>query len=30
MKALSVFKKGDKTTVIVTRKDKEVTADIQF
>ena len=30
MKALSVFKKGDKTTVIVTRKGKEVKADIQF
>ena len=30
MKALSVFKKGDKTTVIVTRKSKEVKADIQF
>jgi hypothetical protein len=30
MKALSVFKKGDKTTVIVKRKGKEVKADIQF
>ena len=30
MKALSVFKKGDKTTVIVTRKGKEVKGDIQF
>lgn len=30
MKALSVFKKGDKTTVIVKRKNKEVKADIQF
>ena len=30
MKALAVFKKGDKTTVIVTRKGKKVTADIQF
>ncbi len=30
MKALAVFKKGDKTTVVVTRKGKEVTADIQF
>lgn len=30
MKALAVFKKGDKTTVVVTRKGKEVKADIQF
>jgi len=30
MKALAVFKKGDKTTVIVNRKGKEVTAVIQF
>lgn len=30
MKALSVFKKGDKTTVIVDRKGKKVTAKIQF
>ena len=30
MKALSVFKAGDKTTVIVTRNGKEVKADIQF
>jgi S1-C subfamily serine protease len=30
MKALAVFKKGDKTTVIVTRKGKEVKGDIQF
>jgi len=30
MKALSVFKKGDKTTVIVDRKGKEVKAHIQF
>lgn len=30
MKALSVFKKGDKTTVIVKRKNKEVKTDIQF
>jgi Zn-dependent M28 family amino/carboxypeptidase len=30
MKALAVFKKGDKTTVIVSRKGKKVTADIQF
>ncbi|WKD85703.1 Aminopeptidase YwaD [Polaribacter huanghezhanensis] len=30
MKALSVFKKGDKTTVVVTRNGKEVKADIQF
>jgi len=30
MKALAVFKKGDKTTVVVTRKGKEVTAEIQF
>ncbi|NVK52237.1 MAG: M28 family peptidase [Flavobacteriaceae bacterium] len=30
MKALSVFKKGDKTTVVVKRKGKEVKADIQF
>ena len=30
MKALAVFKKGDKTTVVVTRKGKEVIADIQF
>ena len=30
MKALAVFKKGDKTTVTVTRKGKEVTAEIQF
>ena len=30
MKALSVFKKGDKTTVVFTRKGKKVKADIQF
>ena len=30
MKALSVFKAGDKTTVVVTRDGKEVKADIQF
>jgi hypothetical protein len=30
MKALSVFKEGDKTTVVVKRKDKEIKADIQF
>lgn len=30
MKALSVFKAGDKTTVIITRKGKEVKAEIQF
>ncbi|MFT4576292.1 MAG: Zn-dependent M28 family amino/carboxypeptidase [Polaribacter sp.] len=30
MKALAVFKKGDKTTVIVDRKGKIVTAEIQF
>ena len=30
MKALAVFKKGDKTTVIVKRKGKEVKAQIQF
>jgi Zn-dependent M28 family amino/carboxypeptidase len=30
MKALAVFKKGDKTTVIVDRKGKKVTAEIQF
>ena len=30
MKALAVFKKGDKTSVTVTRKGKEVTAEIQF
>jgi hypothetical protein len=30
MKALAVFKKGDNTTVIVSRKGKKVTADIQF
>jgi hypothetical protein len=30
MKALAVFKKGDKTTVVVTRKGKEVKGDIQF
>jgi Iap family predicted aminopeptidase len=30
MKALSVFKEGDKTTVIITRKGKEVKAEIQF
>ena len=30
MKALTVFKKGDKTTVIVDRKGKKVTAEIQF
>ena len=30
MKALSVFKKGDKTTVIVDRKGKKITAEIQF
>ena len=30
MKALSVFKKGDKTTVSFTRNGKEVKADIQF
>ena len=30
MKALTVFKKGDKTTVIVDRKGKIVTAEIQF
>lgn len=30
MKALAVFKKGDKTTVVVDRKGKEVTAEIQF
>jgi len=30
MKALSVFKAGDKTTVVVTRNGKEVKAEIQF
>ncbi|MFN0728233.1 M28 family peptidase [Polaribacter gochangensis] len=30
MKALSVFKKGDKTTVVLNRNGKEVKADIQF
>jgi len=30
MKALSAFKKGDKTTVILTRSGKEVKAEIQF
>jgi len=30
MKALAVFKKGDKTAVTVTRKGKEITAEIQF
>lgn len=30
MKALAVFKKGDKTTVIVERKGKKVSAEIQF
>lgn len=30
MKALAVFKKGDKTTVVVTRKGKEAKAEIQF
>ena len=30
MKALSVFKAGDKTTVVVTRNGKEVKAKIQF
>lgn len=30
MQALSKFKKGDKTTVVVTRGDKELTYEIQF
>jgi len=30
MKALAVFKKGDKTTVVVVRKGKDVTGEIQF
>ncbi len=30
MKALAVFKKGDKTTVIVFRKGEKVTTEIQF
>jgi C-terminal processing protease CtpA/Prc len=30
MKALSVYKAGDKTTVVLTRNGKEVKADIQF
>ena len=30
MKALAVFKKGDKTTVVVNREGKKVTAEIQF
>ena len=30
MKALAAFKEGDKTTVVVTRKGKEVKAEIQF
>lgn len=30
MQALSKFKKGDKTTVLVTRGDKEITFEIQF
>lgn len=30
MKALSVYKAGDKTTVVLTRNGKEIKADIQF
>ncbi|MBL4642662.1 MAG: M28 family peptidase, partial [Flavobacteriaceae bacterium] len=30
MKALAVFKKGDKTTVVINREGKKVTAEIQF
>ena len=30
MKALSVFKAGDKTTVVLTRNGKEVKAEVQF
>ena len=30
MKALALFKKGDKSTVVVTRKGKEVKTEVQF
>jgi hypothetical protein len=30
MQALSKFKKGDKTTAVVSRGDKELTFEIQF